>query len=113
MVGLPSFLAVALAALLITTVSKTGAATPSGGRVTDHRALSTANSAASPTQRQPRIAVVNSRAFHLEIVAGMVDATAAFRDSTTFFLEHTILPPRHHDRYGFFSWIREAKCEMI
>ena len=105
MVLLPVLL-LALLALLIT-VSKTYvAATPADGRIAS-------SGAAFPTHRQPRIAVVNSRAFHLEVVAGMVDATAAFRNSTTFFLVPELLPPQHRDRYGSLSWIQDAKCEMI
>ena len=60
--------------------------------------------------RTPRIAVVNSQPFHLEIVAGLVDATAPFRDTTTYFLDPAVFP--HGDRnLGFIPWIQDVKCE--
>ena len=60
--------------------------------------------------RKPRIAIVNSQPFHLEIVAGLVDATAPFRDTTTYFLDPAVFP--HGDRnLGFIPWIQDVKCE--
>lgn len=60
--------------------------------------------------RQPRIAIVNSQPFHLEIVAGLVDATARFRDTTTYFLDPAVFP-RGDRNLGFIPWIQDVKCE--
>ena len=60
--------------------------------------------------RTPRIAVVNSQPFHLEIVAGLVDATAPFRDTTTYFLDPAVFP-RGDRNLGFIPWIQDVKCE--
>ena len=60
----------------------------------------------------PRIAIVNSQPFHLEIVAGLVDATARFRDSTTYILAHDIFPGGQRN-FGFIPWIQDVKCEHM
>ena len=60
--------------------------------------------------RKPRIAIVNSQPFHLEIVAGLVDATAPFRDTTTYFLDPAVFP-RGDRNLGFIPWIQDVKCE--
>ena len=60
--------------------------------------------------RKPRIAIVNSQPFHLEIVAGLVDATSPFRDTTTYFLDPAVFP-RGDRNLGFIPWIQDVKCE--
>ena len=55
---------------------------------------------------RPSIAIVNSQPFHLEIVAGLVDATSRFRDSTTFLLAWG------GRNLGFDAWIQDVKCKL-
>jgi hypothetical protein len=98
----------ALAALLLLLASPT---VSGAERVVDRRRLSDSRAAtATPGDRQPRIAVVNSQPFHLEIVAGLVDATSAFRGTTTYFLDPAVFP-RGERNLGFIPWIQDVKCE--
>ena len=60
---------------------------------------------------KPRIAIVNEQPFHLEIVAGLVDATARFRDTTTIILASQIFP-RGERNLGFIPWIQDVNCEV-
>ena len=59
----------------------------------------------------PRIAVVNSQPFHLEILAGLVDATSAFRASTTYYIDPAVFP-RGGRNLGFIPWIQDVNCEL-
>ncbi|GAX80507.1 hypothetical protein CEUSTIGMA_g7945.t1 [Chlamydomonas eustigma] len=59
----------------------------------------------------PRIAVINSQPFHLEVLAGLIDATVFFRNSTTFYMEPSVYPARNND-FGFLPWIQDVKCSM-
>ncbi len=60
--------------------------------------------------RQPKIAVVNTILAHNEIVAGMVEATAPFLNTTTYFLDPNIWPGKSSD-LGFIPFIQDVKCE--
>jgi len=60
----------------------------------------------------PRIAIVNSQAWHLEIVAGLVEATKAYRESTTYFLDPKIFP-RGKRQLGFIPWIQHVICKRL
>lgn len=61
--------------------------------------------------RQPKIAIVNTMFFHSEIVAGLVEATAPFLNTTTYFLNPDIWPGKPSD-LGFIPFIQDVKCEQ-
>ncbi len=66
-------------------------------------------SAKRPLQ-SPKIAIVNEHPFHQEILAGLVDATAQYRDTTTFFL-HPDVFPREPRNYGLVPWLMDVVCK--
>lgn len=98
-----------LGLLLALSLARTAMAGPRMSRVTPAEALQ-ATLASLP--RQPRIAIVNSMPFHLEIVAGLVDATLPFRNSTTIFLNPAVWPGAERS-LGFLPWIQDVKCESM
>jgi hypothetical protein len=60
---------------------------------------------------QPRVAVINNQYYHMEIVAGIVEATKAFRNSSIYFLNPEVFPG-YRKSLGFFSWLKDdLKCE--
>ncbi len=67
-------------------------------------------SAAAVRGNPPRLAVVNSMPFHLEVVAGLVDAAAAMQLSAAFFLNPAVWPGAERD-LGFLPWVQNAICE--
>lgn len=101
--------ALQLATLLLLALGRAAAVGPRSSRVTATEALQ-ATLASLP--RQPRIAIVNTMPFHLEIVAGLVDATLPFRNSTTIFLNPAVWPGAERS-LGFLPWIQDVKCESM
>jgi hypothetical protein len=83
---------------------------PSSSQKRPERASGSLQEILTSLPRQPRIAIVDTMPFHLEIVAGLVDATAPFRNSTTFFLNPAVYPGGMRN-LGFLPFIGDVRCE--
>lgn len=63
--------------------------------------------------REPRIAIVNTAFFHMEVVAGLVEATAPFRASTTFFVHDDVLKDRGQANFNFMDIVKDVECRAM
>ncbi|GAX83396.1 hypothetical protein CEUSTIGMA_g10821.t1 [Chlamydomonas eustigma] len=60
---------------------------------------------------KPSVAIIDEKAFHLEVVGGLLNALASYSESTTVYLHPLNFPDRPVD-FGFVDIILRAKAQL-